>query len=255
MRVYRVRDAVMPKEHGSWSLAFEPVALGCLVAPSLAGGWLALAIAAGFFARRPLRSVWRDHDVFRRATAWRALVGLSLIAVFGLLGAIVTGGPDALVWLMPSLAAGAGFLFFDLRNAGREECAEILGAFTFGWMPAVFAAWAGWPPIACFALAVLMIGRAVPTVLVVRTCLRGAKTRTWKIAPALMSSGVSLVLAVFLFGRGSLPVGGVVLLGLLAARAFFLLVVPRPVLRARTLGMFEAVIGVAFVLSAGLLRW
>ena len=36
--------AFWPKEHGSWSLALEPVALGLLVAPSPAG--LALATAA-----------------------------------------------------------------------------------------------------------------------------------------------------------------------------------------------------------------
>jgi hypothetical protein len=28
------RDLLLPKEHGGWSLAFEPVALGLLVAPS-----------------------------------------------------------------------------------------------------------------------------------------------------------------------------------------------------------------------------
>lgn len=255
LSLHRIRDVVMPREHGSWSLAFEPVALGCLVAPSRAGGWLALAIAAGFFARRPLRSVWRDRDDARRAAAWVALVGLSAVGVVGLVGAVLAGGVGGVAWLLPSLATGMGFLAFDLRNAGREECAEILGAFTFGWMPAVFAAWAGWSTAACFAVAVLMLGRAVPTVLVVRCCLRAGKTGTWRTAPALIATGVSLVVAALLYRFGALPLGAVALLGILAARAVFLVVSPRPALRARTLGMFEAILGAAFVTSAALLAW
>ena len=39
------RELVLPKEHGSWAFAFEPIALGLLIAPSPAGGWLALAMA------------------------------------------------------------------------------------------------------------------------------------------------------------------------------------------------------------------
>ena len=40
------RAVVLPKEHGSWSLAFEPVALGLLAAlggPMLAAGAMALS--------------------------------------------------------------------------------------------------------------------------------------------------------------------------------------------------------------------
>jgi hypothetical protein len=44
----RWRDVILPKEHGSWSLALEPIALGLLVAPSWAGGSLAVAVLAGF---------------------------------------------------------------------------------------------------------------------------------------------------------------------------------------------------------------
>src|SRR6516162_7239992 len=46
---------VLPKEHGSWSLALEPVALGLFVAPSAGGGALAVAAMAGFLMRRPLK--------------------------------------------------------------------------------------------------------------------------------------------------------------------------------------------------------
>lgn len=56
VRPASVGTVFLPKEHGSWSLALEPLALGLLVAPSLAGGALAGAVLAGFFARRPLKA-------------------------------------------------------------------------------------------------------------------------------------------------------------------------------------------------------
>ncbi|MES1167658.1 MAG: YwiC-like family protein, partial [Oleiharenicola lentus] len=45
----------LPREHGSWFLVLEPLALGLLVAPSSAGGALAVATLAAFFMRRPLK--------------------------------------------------------------------------------------------------------------------------------------------------------------------------------------------------------
>jgi hypothetical protein len=60
------RELVLPKEHGSWSLAIEPVVFGLIAAPSVAGGWFGLAVLAAFFARRPVRIALRNP----RALAW-----------------------------------------------------------------------------------------------------------------------------------------------------------------------------------------
>ncbi len=79
------RSLVLPREHGSWSLALEPVALGLLVAPTRAGGWLALAAAAAFLARRPLKLTLTTPaaDPRRLAAArWAALLtALALLSV------------------------------------------------------------------------------------------------------------------------------------------------------------------------------
>ncbi|MBA3850149.1 MAG: hypothetical protein C0502_09165, partial [Opitutus sp.] len=137
------RSLVLPREHGSWSLAFEPVALGLLVAFSSAGAWLALAAAAGFFVRRPLKlaATLPSADP-RRAAAVRwtllfaalALAALALAAAdpgaFGAnkqqglppsslgngagLGAIAQHGGWGALWpLLLALPGGAAFLWFD----------------------------------------------------------------------------------------------------------------------------------------------
>ncbi|MCB0972737.1 MAG: YwiC-like family protein, partial [Acidimicrobiales bacterium] len=50
----------MPTEHGGWGLTLEPVVLGLLVAPSIAGTCIGLAAIVAFLARTPLRIVLVD---------------------------------------------------------------------------------------------------------------------------------------------------------------------------------------------------
>jgi hypothetical protein len=90
------RSLVLPREHGSWSLALEPVALGLLVAPSRAGMWLALAVLAGFFTRRPLKlALTLPGTDARRPAAWRWVLALSTLAIAALLLAGTTNASQA----------------------------------------------------------------------------------------------------------------------------------------------------------------
>jgi hypothetical protein len=173
----RFRDLVLPKEHGSWSLAFEPVALGLLAAPSLAGAWVALAVAAGFFARRPVNMSLRDQRPARRAAAREAAIVCIGTALLSVGSAIALAGGAWVIWLLPTGLAGAVFLCFDLRGAGRQIAAEVIGSAAFGFLPATLAVLAGWSSRDALALALVALGRSVPTVLCVRAALRGAKTR------------------------------------------------------------------------------
>ena len=249
------RELVMPKEHGSWSLAFEPLALGLMVAPSLAGASLAFAVAAAFFARRPLNIAMRDHRADRRAAAFGAVLVCLGVACWFLLIALALAGGGWAPWLLPSVLLGAAFLAFDLRNGGREEAAEVAGAAAFAFLPAAIAVLADWPAFAAFALGLVMLGRAVPTVLCIRAYLRGAKTGERRPGAALAAAAIAVAMGVMLARGGVAPGGAVVLLGLLLLRAVALLIFPRPALRARSLGVIEAAIGVVFVLSLGLIPW
>jgi len=246
------RDVVLPREHGSWSLALEPLVLGLVAAPSWGGGWLATAVLAGFFARRPLRIALGDASSARRRAACGPLAVLVGVALVALGSAIAWGGIAWLVWLSPVAAAGGVFLYFDLRAAGREEIAEVAGAGAFAAVPAALAVLAGWDAASAAVLAGAMIGRAVPAVLTVRACLRAAKTGERRATPALLGATVACLAGFAAVQAGLAPVvvGG--LLGLLAGRTAVLLLWPRPTLRARTLGMIETGLGVFFVLVAAL---
>jgi hypothetical protein len=245
-------SVVLPREHGSWSLALEPLAFGLIAAPSAGGACLALAVVAAFFARRPLRMLCGETVSPNRAEARGPLALLVALAVLALAATVALGGMAWLGWLLPVAAAGAVFLYFDLRAAGREGVAEVAGAAAFALVPAALAALAGWKAPAAGALALVMVGRAVPAVLTVRACLRGAKTGRRQPALALLTAAGALGAGVALVRGGLAPTMAAGFLVVLAVRTAALLVWPRPILRARTLGMIETVLGLGFVLAVAL---
>lgn len=247
----RWRDIVWPREHGSWSLALEPLAFGLIAAPSAAGALLAGTVTAVFFARRPLRIAVLDAQPSRRAAARGALAVCALGATGGFAGTLILRGPAWAVWLVPAAVLGAIFLAFDLRNEGRKAVAELAGAAAFAFVPAAMAAMAGWGGASALALGLVMSGRSVPTVLCIRACLREQKTGEGGAGPALAAAIGAVVIAAWFVQRGLAPRAAVGFLAFLALRAGWLLVYPRPTLRARTLGMFEAIYGAGFVLAVG----
>jgi hypothetical protein len=246
--VRSVASVFLPKEHGSWSLALEPLALGLLVAPSWAGGALAGAALAGFFARRPLKAALDPADSPRRTTARRTLGLWAMLAVVGLVEMLVLAPWVALWPLLPAAVLGAVFVWFDAQGDSRAAAAEVAGSAAFAFVPAAFATLAGLPVAVALALAVLALARSVPTVLVVRTCLRLAKGALAARALPLQVSAVALAALVALGARGLVPVVAVVFGAILFVRALWLLGPWRPAWPAKRIGMMEAILGLLYVL-------
>lgn len=238
------RELLLPKEHGSWSLAFEPVALFLLVAPSMAGITLALTVAAGFFTRRPLKlAVTLPAADPRRAAAKKWAIGLALAAVLLLAATAFLGGTMALWPLLLAAPCGGLFLWFDLRQAMREAEAELAGSISFALLPAAGATLAGWPVPAALALAALTLARSVPTVLTLRTCLRRGKGQAASVLPPLVMGFAALALTAWLAWRGLVPAAAPALSALFLLRTGWLLSAFRPDWPARRLGIMEAVLG------------
>lgn len=243
------RDVVLPKEHGSWSLALEPITLGMLIAPSAAGAALSLALLAVFFARRPLRLALSERRPERRQAAYRALVACAGVAGAALLTAVVLGGVAWLVWLLPVGLAGAVFASLDSKGSGREEAAEVAGSAAFALVPAALAILGGMTMWSAVALAVLALGRSVPSVLCVRAYLRAKKMGVRRDGPALMTALGAALLAAGLYAAQGVPFFAVIALAVFAFRAAALLTFFRPDWRAKRVGMMEAGLGATFVVG------
>jgi len=242
------QQLLLPKEHGSWSLAFEPLALGLLAAPSRAGLGLAAAVAAGFFLRRPLKLAATLPAADARRTAARGWVLLLAFAAAAGLGFVAVEGKFLQLWpLLLSVPPGALFLLLDLRHDQRAAAAELAGSTAFALLPAAFATLAGWPPAPAFALAAIMLARSIPTVLTVRAYLRLNKGEPARASPPLLAAASAAVLLAILAARGWVPMAAPALAALLLGRTVFLTTPLRPAWPARRIGVLEAALGVVYL--------
>ncbi len=239
-----LKSLLLPKEHGSWSLAFEPLALGLLVASSVGGLGLAAAMTAGFFLRRPLKLAVTLPATDPRKNPARNWALLLAAAAFAAL--VFAAGRGSLTALWPlALAAPLGVLFLalDLRNDMREAAAELAGSAAFAILPAAFATLAGWSVAPALALAAVMLARSVPTVLTVRTYLRLGKNQPAGAGLPIAAATLGLALLIGLTLRGLTPWLAPLLAALLLARSVFLVTPLRPNWTARRIGINEAVLG------------
>lgn len=245
----RARSIFLPKEHGSWSLALEPVALGLLVAPSLAAGGLAITATALFFGRRPVKlALDSAAPADRRRAAVGTLLLFAVIAAGGFALAIEPGGLTALWPLALALPFAGLFALFDAQGSGRAAFAEVAGATAFAAIPAACATLAGWSTPAALALGALSLARSVPAVLLVRGCLRRRKYGDFA---ALMAGPIAA--AVALLGIGELyramlvPVLAVIAAAVLFLRAVWFTSPVAAAWSAKRVGIAEVFVGLGYL--------
>ncbi|MEJ5256074.1 MAG: YwiC-like family protein [Acidimicrobiales bacterium] len=127
-----IRSVAIPTEHGGWGLTAEPVLLGLLLAPSVAGALLGAAAMVAFLVRQPLRLVLVDHHR-RRTLARTQLARMVVLIEAGALGALLAAAVPLArspFW-WPALAAAplvATELWFDMRSRSRRLVPELAGA-------------------------------------------------------------------------------------------------------------------------------
>lgn len=249
----RTRSVFLPREHGSWSLAFEPLALGLLIAPSSAGAALAVAAIAGFFARRPLKSGFGAALSPAMRGARRALAILSVAAFAAVSLAAVTAGSIAPLWpLLLAAPFGAMFVEFDRHGDGRAAAAELAGSAAFAFVPAALGTLAGMPPGAALGLAALALSRSIPAILTVRTALRlrrGQPARPWI---AILAAGVATGGLAMLVRGSVVSPAAVAASAFLFARSIWIVGPLRPEWSAMAIGKFEAALGVLWVAAAAM---
>jgi len=243
---------ILPREHGSWSLALEPVALGLVAAPTRAGAGVAVAALAGMFLRRPAKVIAGDRADERRTTAIGSLVVLGLAAVAGLGAAGWAAGPARLWPLLLAVPPGLLFLWLDARGEARAAAAELAGATAFALVPAAIASTAGWPAARVLALAAVMAGRSLPAVMTIRTFLRRRKGAAVGPGPALAAGLAAVAVAGWLAGAGLAPWTAPAALALLLGRTVFLLRRPALAVSATQVGIAESAVGGILVLILAL---
>jgi hypothetical protein len=248
----RLRPIALPAEHGSWGLVLEPVVLGLLVAPSWEGLLLSLGVVAAFLTRRPLKVIqveWGRAHSRRWRIAWRFALGYGVIAVVGVVGTVALVGFAPMVPLVGVIPLLAAFLAYDFTRQSRSWQAEMAGSVAFAAVAASIPMIGGWPLDVSLALSVVIVARAVPSVLYVRARLRLEKDKPRNV-PLVVGAHVLGLLSMWGLVYGQLlPALVLAPFLILLVRAGVGLSPVRRRVRVNTIGFMEIGFGLLTILS------
>jgi hypothetical protein len=244
------RQVAVPSEHGGWGLTAEPVLLGLLVAPSVAGVALGLAAFTAFLLRTPLTVVLvdrhRERWLHRTTVALRVAALETVLLVVLVTIALVAGSARWLLLLAVALPLVAVELDFDLRSRSRRLVPELCGAVGMSAAVAAIVLAAGEAAELAVALWLVVAGRAVASIPFARTQIDRLHDRPVRLATSDLAQLAGVALAVIATVLDRSVLAGLITLGVLAGLQ--LLLVRRPPVPAVVLGVGQSVAGLVLVL-------
>lgn len=245
----------LPAEHGGWSFWLEPILLGLLLAPTIAGLWLALASFGVFLSRQPFKIAWADRQRGRRfqrtRLAERFLVIYGAVTLLALAAAVTAA--QTVDMLLPLLAVAPLVivqLYFDLRHESRHWLPETLGPVILAATAASIALAGGWSLVPALALSGIMVSRAVPTVFYVRARLRLEKGQPVSSALSTLLHVLAVFAVLGLMLAQLAPALSVLAALILLARAVYGLSSFRRPAQPKHIGIQEIVFGLVTVTMA-----
>jgi hypothetical protein len=247
----KLKAIALPAEHGGWGFLIEPLILGMLVAPSLAGFFLVLATFGAFLARQPLKIAFTDRRRGRRYArttyAERFVVLYGVIALLGFLAALGLSGQDMLLPLVMAVPFGIIQLVYDARSDSRALLPELAGPTALGATASSIALAGGWTLTPALMLWVIIIARAIPSVLYVRARIRLEKKRPVTVWQAIVASLIAVVIVMGLASARLIPWLVVPMFVFLLGRAAKGLSNYRRPVQAKTIGYTELTYGLLTV--------
>jgi len=248
------RSVVVPSEHGGWGLTLEPALLGLLVAPSVAGGALAVAAFLAFVIRTPLKLVLVDRRrqrALERDHLARQVVGLELVL---LLVMVAIAFADAGVeWVVPfaiALPLFAVELWFDAHSRSRRLVPELCWAVGISAVVASIALAGGESAALAAALWLVLAARAVASVPFARVqVLRLRTTQPSPRSSDLAQLAAVAVAAVAVAVDDSVLLGAIVVVAVALVQFAWSRGTARP---ARAVGFAQLGFGLAVVVATAI---
>jgi len=246
----RIRDVVIPADHGGWGLTLEPVALGLAVAPSIAGAALGVAALMAFLFRTPFKLTAGDYRRHRHLPRTRLAIRGTIVygVVLAAAVAVAIATTDHRFW--PPLAAALPLILiqvgYDARNRSRRLLPEIAGPVAIGSVAAAIALAGGATTTVALGLWLISGLRSIASILLVRAQLRRARQhpyRPWMVHTADVAVAT---IAVATAAAGVIPWLGAAAIAMLTPFGIWSL--HRPAVRAVVVGIQQTVLGAVIVI-------
>lgn len=249
-----LRPIALPLEHGGWGLVAEPVFLGLLTAPSVAGLFLGVAAVFVFLARHPLKLAFTDFyrkRVSRRTNFAVRFAVLYLLAAVFLFAAAVKTSVDYR-FLIPLLIAAPLALAqaaFDFIGRSRAVVAELAGPVAIAAIAPAIGLAGGLGLTIALGLWSIQIARALPTILYLRTRLRLIRQKAGASLSLVRLAHVAAVIVIGVLATfGIVPYLAVVAMIVLLVRAWVGVTGEQEKVSAKTLGIRELAFGAVTVI-------
>lgn len=247
-----IKTIALPAQHGGWGFLFEPILLGMFVAASWAGLGISIAAFGAFLIHQPLKLTVKDRRKDKRYArtilAERFVIGYGLLALIGVILAILTAKHDFYLPLLGAIPLGIIQLLYEFQNDGRSATAEIAGAVAFGAVAAMIALAAGWETIPALMLWLMLAIRAFVSIFYVRSRLRLEKDKPANIPQTLAIHAAGLILYILLVLMDHAPWTVIVVGGILLARAAYGLSDYRKRVSTKVIGFSEIGYGIFTIL-------
>ena len=248
-----LKAVALPVEHGGWGMLAEPLVMGLVLAPTLAGLGLTIAALGAFLVRHPLKlalSDWRRGTRHPRTVlAAKVAAAYGLVALVGLV--LAAWRAPAAAWLPVLVASPLGLLqlWYDARLQGRQLLPELLGGVALGAGASALMLAGGWAMGPALAAWGLLAAKAIASVLYIRARLRLDRDQPASPWPGLLAHVAALGLAVALALPGWGPWLGVAAMAVLFARAVHGLSPWHRRVRPQVVGFTELAYGMATAAS------
>ena len=248
------RAVAIPSEHGGWGLTLEPVLLGLLIAPSIAGAALGAAAFLAFLVRTPLKLVAVDVRHDRWLDRSRLALRIALVELLAMVALVTVAVSTAgWTWIVPAMVAAplvAIESWFDVRSRGRRLVPELCGSIGIASVVAVIVVASGDSATLAAGAWLVLAARAVGAIPFVRAQIvrlrRG--TTTTRVSDGAQGVAVLIgVVAVLVDDRMLAGLCGVVVLATL--QTFWL---RRPPVAAKVLGVRQMLLGLGLVAATAI---
>lgn len=249
-----MRTVGLPREHGGWSLTFEPALLGMLVKWS--GSALALSAVAllMFTARTPLKYALvdrtRDRRLPRTVLAERlALAEIAVILLLLAVTAVLATGP----FLWPFAAAApllaTGF-WYDIKSRSRHLVPELAGTVGIAASAAAIVIAGGGTTRLALAMWLVAASRAVASIVSVRVQISRSRAQPHRVWHSDLAQVVTVGVLILGVSTLDVPIAAVIAMGV--AAAFQLISARRPVPKVAIVGAQQMAIGLGVVFTTAL---
>lgn len=244
-----MKAILLPVEHGGWGLTLEPLVAGMIVAPSLPGLAIAIAIVIAFLARQPLRIVMRSPRNPERARIAMAALGIegALIAAM-VSSALASGAGEALRLLVACSPLALFLLVRDQERRSRDLTAEIAAALFMSCGAIAIGLAGGETIVVSVTLGAMIAARSLGAILHVREQVRMMKGKAMSRSSSIVVHGAALAGVIILAGYGLVNVLAPAAFAVLLARA----IVPSVPTSAAQLGWVEVKAGLVSVVLISL---